>query len=71
MNMDGCCWNPFRKPTGRVALAFQAFPQMDARAYEQVFGHGGEVFNLSQKRNELRARYGGGTSPQSCQAARP
>ncbi len=47
-----------------------AADQCEKQAYDLILGDGGKVFDLSQEKDELRARYGRNTFGQSCLMAR-
>jgi|SRR3989339_1426460 len=44
--------------------------KMEQQAYELILGDAGKVFDLSQEKDELRAKYGKSTFGQSCLVAR-
>lgn len=47
-----------------------AFGQCEREAYDMILGEGRKLFDLSQEKDELRARYGRTTFGQSCLMAR-
>lgn len=47
-----------------------ALAACEEQAYGMILGDAGKVFDLSQEKDDLRARYGRGTFGQSCLAAR-
>jgi uncharacterized protein (DUF1501 family) len=53
-----------------AAAELAAFKKCEQQAYDLILGDAGKVFDLSQEKDDLRARYGRNTFGQSCLMAR-